>query len=188
VRGGALQYYQRYSITRITYYFGQSSPGSPSGCSHLLPHGEGLSERSWSANKTNCKIVQQPSEENSRSNWNSNQATLLPATNAAYLPVELSPSPECPLWRGNRNSSPGHRPGAVVYGVNTGFGLPVNTHIPNEEPANCSVYRSVLMQLESQELMDEATVRLLMVLKINSLALVAILEFAWKVIEALDQN
>jgi len=60
--------------------------------------------------------------------------------------------------------------GRTVYGVNTGFGLLANTHIPDEELKQ--LQRSIVLSHAAGvgELMDEATVRLLMVLKINSLA------------------
>ncbi len=60
--------------------------------------------------------------------------------------------------------------GRTVYGVNTGFGLLANTHIPDEELKQ--LQRSIVLSHAAGvgELMSEATVRLLMVLKINSLA------------------
>jgi histidine ammonia-lyase len=60
--------------------------------------------------------------------------------------------------------------GRVVYGVNTGFGLLANTHIPNDELKQ--LQRSIVLSHAAGvgAFMDEATVRLLMVLKINSLA------------------
>jgi len=60
--------------------------------------------------------------------------------------------------------------GRTVYGVNTGFGLLANTHIPNEDLKQ--LQRSIVLSHAAGvgKLMSEATVRLLMVLKINSLA------------------
>ena len=60
--------------------------------------------------------------------------------------------------------------GRTVYGVNTGFGLLANTHIPDEELKQ--LQRSIVLSHAAGvgKLMDEATVRLVMVLKINSLA------------------
>ncbi len=58
----------------------------------------------------------------------------------------------------------------VVYGINTGFGLLANTRIKNEELE--LLQRSIVLSHAAGfgELMDDSTVRLLMVLKINSLA------------------
>jgi len=60
--------------------------------------------------------------------------------------------------------------GRTVYGVNTGFGLLANTHIPDEELRQ--LQRSIVLSHAAGvgALMKESTVRLLMVLKINSLA------------------
>ena len=58
----------------------------------------------------------------------------------------------------------------VVYGINTGFGLLANTRI---EPKDLELLqRSIVLShaAGTGALMDEATVRLMMVLKINSLA------------------
>jgi len=60
--------------------------------------------------------------------------------------------------------------GRTVYGVNTGFGLLANTRIPNDELKE--LQRSIVLSHAAGigPLMNPATVRLLMVLKINSLA------------------
>jgi len=60
--------------------------------------------------------------------------------------------------------------GRVVYGVNTGFGLLANTRIPNDELE--TLQRSIVLShaAGTGDFMDETTVRLLLVLKINSLA------------------
>ncbi len=60
--------------------------------------------------------------------------------------------------------------GRTVYGVNTGFGLLANTRIPDEElkQLQCSIVLSHAAGVGA--LMRESTVRLLMVLKVNSLA------------------
>ncbi len=60
--------------------------------------------------------------------------------------------------------------GRVIYGINTGFGLLANTIIPSEELEH--LQRSIVLSHSAGvgNLMQEATVRLLMVLKINSLA------------------
>jgi histidine ammonia-lyase len=58
----------------------------------------------------------------------------------------------------------------VVYGINTGFGLLANTRIKNEELE--LLQRSIVLSHAAGfgDIMDDSTVRLLMVLKINSLA------------------
>lgn len=60
--------------------------------------------------------------------------------------------------------------GRVIYGINTGFGLLAHTLIPHDELEH--LQRSIVLSHAAGvgSLMDEATVRLLMVLKINSLA------------------
>lgn len=60
--------------------------------------------------------------------------------------------------------------GRVIYGINTGFGLLAHTLIPHEELEH--LQRSIVLSHAAGvgNFMDEATVRLLMVLKINSLA------------------
>lgn len=60
--------------------------------------------------------------------------------------------------------------GRVIYGINTGFGLLAHTIIPKEELEH--LQRSIVLSHAAGvgNFMDEATVRLLMVLKINSLA------------------
>ncbi|MEP5765253.1 MAG: histidine ammonia-lyase [Halieaceae bacterium] len=60
--------------------------------------------------------------------------------------------------------------GRTVYGINTGFGLLANTRIEADELE--TLQRSIVLSHAAGigELLPEATVRLLMVLKINSLA------------------
>lgn len=60
--------------------------------------------------------------------------------------------------------------GRVIYGINTGFGLLANTVIPNDELEE--LQHSIVLSHSAGigELMDESTVRLIMALKINSLA------------------
>jgi histidine ammonia-lyase len=62
------------------------------------------------------------------------------------------------------------RQGRVIYGVNTGFGLLANTTIPNDELED--LQRSIVLSHAAGvgDLMKDSTVRLMMVLKINSLA------------------
>ena len=60
--------------------------------------------------------------------------------------------------------------GRVIYGINTGFGLLANKIIPSQELEK--LQRSIVLShaAGTGEMMSEATVRLLLVLKINSLA------------------
>lgn len=60
--------------------------------------------------------------------------------------------------------------GRVIYGINTGFGLLANTLIPDDELEH--LQRSIVLSHAAGigGLMKESTVRLMMVLKINSLA------------------
>jgi histidine ammonia-lyase len=60
--------------------------------------------------------------------------------------------------------------GRVIYGINTGFGLLANTIIPNEELEH--LQRSIVLSHAAGvgPLMRDSTVRLMMLLKINSLA------------------
>ncbi|CAG37082.1 histidine ammonia-lyase [Desulfotalea psychrophila] len=62
------------------------------------------------------------------------------------------------------------RQGRVIYGINTGFGLLANTIIPNEELEH--LQRSLILSHAAGvgAFMADSTVRLMMVLKINSLA------------------
>ena len=60
--------------------------------------------------------------------------------------------------------------GRVIYGINTGFGLLAKTIIPHEELEH--LQRSIVLSHAAGvgKLMSEAAVRLMMVLKVNSLA------------------
>lgn len=60
--------------------------------------------------------------------------------------------------------------GRVIYGINTGFGLLANTIIPSEELEH--LQQSIVLSHAAGvgTFMDDATVRLMMLLKINSLA------------------
>jgi len=60
--------------------------------------------------------------------------------------------------------------GRVIYGINTGFGLLANTVIPNKELQH--LQQSIVLSHAAGigPFMDDHTVRLMMVLKINSLA------------------
>jgi histidine ammonia-lyase len=60
--------------------------------------------------------------------------------------------------------------GRVIYGINTGFGLLANKIIPNQELEQ--LQRSIVLShaAGTGKMMTESTVRLLLILKINSLA------------------
>jgi len=62
------------------------------------------------------------------------------------------------------------RQGRVIYGINTGFGLLANTVIPNDELEH--LQRSIVLSHAAGvgASMKESTVRLMIVLKVNSLA------------------
>jgi histidine ammonia-lyase len=62
------------------------------------------------------------------------------------------------------------RQGRIIYGINTGFGLLANTVIPDEELEH--LQRSIVLSHAAGvgAYMKESTVRLMMILKINSLA------------------
>ncbi|MEE4253723.1 MAG: histidine ammonia-lyase [Desulfuromusa sp.] len=87
-------------------------------------------------------------------------------------PVQLSLSPDCldKIEAATATVREVIAQGRVVYGVNTGFGLLANTHIPDEDLKQ--LQRSIVLSHAAGvgDLMSEATVRLLIVLKINSLA------------------
>ena len=87
-------------------------------------------------------------------------------------PVQLSLDPDC-LARIEASTATVREviaQGRTVYGVNTGFGLLANTRIADEELKQ--LQRSIVLSHAAGvgALMSESTVRLLMVLKINSLA------------------
>ena len=86
--------------------------------------------------------------------------------------VQISLNPDCleKIEAATRTVQQVIAQGRTVYGVNTGFGLLANTHIPDEELKQ--LQRSIVLSHAAGvgELMNEATVRLLMVLKINSLS------------------
>lgn len=87
-------------------------------------------------------------------------------------PVKLSLAPDS-LDKIDRSTATVHQvitQGRTVYGVNTGFGLLANTRIPNEELKK--LQRSIVLSHAAGvgAFMRPETVRLLMTLKINSLA------------------
>jgi len=60
--------------------------------------------------------------------------------------------------------------GRVIYGINTGFGLLANTVIPNDELEHLQHAIVLSHSAGIGDLMKESTVRLIMALKVNSLA------------------
>ena len=87
-------------------------------------------------------------------------------------PVKLSLHPDCleAIHKSVATVAGVIENGRVIYGINTGFGLMASTVIPNEELEH--LQRSIVLSHAAGigKLMAEDTVRLLMVLKINSLA------------------
>lgn len=100
------------------------------------------------------------------------ELTLAQLRQVALQPVQLSLDPNC---RAAIDASAAAvakviTENRVVYGINTGFGLLANTRI---EPHDLELLqRSIVLShaAGTGALMEEATVRLMMVLKINSLA------------------
>lgn len=100
------------------------------------------------------------------------QLTLAQLRQVAAQPVQVSIDPAC---RAAIDASAAAvatviTENRVVYGINTGFGLLANTRI---EPRDLELLqRSIVLShaAGTGALMEEATVRLMMVLKINSLA------------------
>lgn len=100
------------------------------------------------------------------------ELTLAALRRIAKEPVQLTLSADC-VQAINRSVQTVQQVidnGRVIYGVNTGFGLLANTIIPNEELE--TLQRSIVLSHAAGTggMMAEATVRLLLVLKINSLA------------------
>lgn len=87
-------------------------------------------------------------------------ATQLTLDSAAYPAIDESAAQVQHILAENR----------VVYGINTGFGLLANTRIPEDQLEQ--LQRSIVLSHAAGigELMSDSTVRLMMVLKINSLS------------------
>ncbi|MFP3458790.1 aromatic amino acid lyase, partial [Psychrobacter sp. SIMBA_152] len=60
--------------------------------------------------------------------------------------------------------------GRVVYGINTGFGLLANTRIPPERLTDLQRRIVLSHAAGTGDLMEDAVVRLMLLLKINSLS------------------
>lgn len=98
--------------------------------------------------------------------------TLAELRQVALQPVQLSLDPICRVAIKDSAAAVAKviTENRVVYGINTGFGLLANTRI---EPGDLELLqRSIVLShaAGTGALMEEATVRLMMVLKINSLA------------------
>ncbi|SMC82185.1 histidine ammonia-lyase [Desulfocicer vacuolatum DSM 3385] len=87
-------------------------------------------------------------------------------------PVQVSLAPQCipNIEQSVKTVSDVVEQGRVIYGINTGFGLLANTLIPHDELEH--LQRSIVLSHAAGigDYMDNATVRLMMILKINSLA------------------
>lgn len=98
--------------------------------------------------------------------------TLSQLRQIAKAPATISLSPECraPIERSVATVRDVIDQGRVIYGINTGFGLLASTVIPAEELEH--LQRAIVLSHAAGvgTFMQESTVRLMMVLKINSLA------------------
>lgn len=103
---------------------------------------------------------------------NPGKLTLKQLRAIAKGPVRLRLSPRClpGIEASVRTVTEVIGQGRAVYGVNTGFGLLARTRIPREELEH--LQRSIVLShaAGTGAMMAESTVRLLLVLKINSLA------------------
>lgn len=90
--------------------------------------------------------------------------------NKSAVAIELDPASHGAIHESSAAVSRVIDEGRVVYGINTGFGLLANTRIAPEDLE--LLQRSIVLSHAAGigQLMSEATVRLMMVLKINSLA------------------
>nr|WP_205747249.1 histidine ammonia-lyase [Desulfopila sp. IMCC35006] len=88
----------------------------------------------------------------------------------APVKVRLAKSCRTPIDASVKTVEDVIKQGRVIYGINTGFGLLASTIIPNEELEH--LQRSIVLSHAAGvgTFMRESTVRLMMVLKINSLA------------------
>jgi len=90
--------------------------------------------------------------------------------NAGPVSLELDPSCVEQIQKSVETVRDVIEQGRVIYGINTGFGLLANTIIPNDELEE--LQHSIVLSHSAGvgRFMDESTVRLMMALKINSLA------------------
>ncbi|MGL1933203.1 MAG: aromatic amino acid lyase [Desulfotalea sp.] len=94
----------------------------------------------------------------------------LRSINDAPVILELDPSSFEQINKSVKTVMDVINQGRVIYGINTGFGLLASIVIPNNELED--LQRSIVLSHAAGlgKLMDESTVRLIMALKINSLA------------------
>lgn len=94
----------------------------------------------------------------------------LDRVNRAPVTLSLAPEAYADMERSVATVNAVIAENRVVYGINTGFGLLANTRIKSDELE--TLQRSIVLSHAAGigKFMSEATVRLLMVLKINSLA------------------
>ncbi|HBA88890.1 MAG TPA: histidine ammonia-lyase [Geobacter sp.] len=87
-------------------------------------------------------------------------------------PVRVTLAPECldAVERSVRTVAEVIREGRIIYGVNTGFGLLARTRIPSADLEHLQRCIVLSHAAGTGAMMRESTVRMLMVLKINSLA------------------
>jgi histidine ammonia-lyase len=90
--------------------------------------------------------------------------------NAGLVSLELDPSCIEQIQKSVETVRDVIAQGRVIYGINTGFGLLASTVIPNDELEE--LQHSIVLSHSAGvgRFMDESTVRLMMALKINSLA------------------
>lgn len=90
--------------------------------------------------------------------------------NAGLVRLELDPSCIEQIQKSVETVRDVIAQGRVIYGINTGFGLLASTVIPNDELEE--LQHSIVLSHSAGvgRFMDESTVRLMMALKINSLA------------------
>jgi len=98
--------------------------------------------------------------------------TLKQLRTIASSPVQLKLNPECvaQIEESVKTVREVIEQGRVIYGINTGFGLLASTIIPNDELEH--LQHSIVLSHAAGvgKLMQDSTVRLMMALKINSLA------------------
>ncbi|MGY0218322.1 histidine ammonia-lyase [Endozoicomonadaceae bacterium StTr2] len=89
---------------------------------------------------------------------------------AGHIPVSLSRSCLPEIQASEKTINNAVSSGKVVYGINTGFGLLANTRIPVDQLEQ--LQRSIVLSHAAGvgAFMDDAVVRLIMVLKINALS------------------
>ncbi|MCV2883748.1 histidine ammonia-lyase [Aestuariibacter sp. AA17] len=94
----------------------------------------------------------------------------LRAVHRAHVPIALNPDAHAAIHASEKTVLDVLAKGRTVYGINTGFGLLANTRIEADELE--TLQRSIVLSHAAGigQFMQENTVRVLMLLKINSLA------------------